>query len=173
MEKSDIKRFEDLMIGTGELFSNNLSPLGLVLMFKALKRYSYEQINAATHEILRTRKYTKMPTVADFVSAIEGDKEHIDDDQAEIQVMAVIDEIRRVGSWGKPKFNDPVTADIVRRRFGWQSLCEMQTDKTSFFVREFKAAYLAYDRTEKRRILELETDVHPEVKKLCGNIGGK
>ena len=172
MEKSDVKRFEDLMIGTGELFSNNLSPLGLELMFKALKRYSYEQINKATHEILRTRKYTKMPTVADFIEAIEGPQEKIDDDRAELQAMSVIDEIRRVGSWGAPRFDDPITADLVRRRFGWQSLCEMQTDKTSFFVREFKSAYLSYDRIEKRKVLQLETDIDPGVKKLCQNIGG-
>jgi hypothetical protein len=141
-------------------------------MFKALKNYSFEQISEAANAILRTRKYTKMPTIADFVTAIEGDQEHTDDDRAELQAMAVINEIRRVGSWGKPRFDDPVTADIVRRRFGWDALCQLPVDQTSFFVRDFKAAYMAADRTYKRELLDFERKIDTEIKKLCNGIGG-
>ena len=172
MEQTDFNEFCKIMYLLAENFSSTVTKDGLKFRFAALKDYPLEKVKVAAMQITRTRKYTKMPTVADFVEAIEGDQASIDEDRAELQAMAVIDEIRRVGSWGKPRFDDPITADLVRRRFGWQSLCEMQTDKTSFFVREFKAAYLSYDREEKRKVLQLETDIDPGVKKLCQNIGG-
>ena len=120
-------------------------------------------------QITRTRKYTKMPTVADFVEAIEGDQASIDEDRAELQAMKVISEIKRVGYMGKPKFDDPITARICNI-YRWSYLCQMPESETSFFVRDFKAAYLASSREDKR--LELGIDIDPEVKQLCQKIGG-
>lgn len=38
----------------------------------------------------------------------------------------VKDEIRRVGSWGTPKFDDPITARVVRN-MGWLELCTSES----------------------------------------------
>jgi predicted transcriptional regulator len=170
MEQTDFNEFCKIMYLLAENFSSTVTKDGLKFRFAALKDYPLEKVKVAAMQITRTRKYTKMPTVADFVEAIEGDQASIDEDRAELQAAKVIEQIKRVGSWGSPKFDDPVTADIVKRRFGWQMLCEMPIDQTSFFVRDFKAAYLANSREDKR--LELGMDIDPEVKKLCEKIGG-
>lgn len=170
MDNKDLKKFSEIMVGMGELYGSSISSVGLDLIFEALKTYSIDQIKVAAHEILRTRKYTKMPTVADFITLLSGDKEHADEDMAELQAMAVINEIRRIGSSGSPKFYDHVTADIIKRRFGWDTICAMPTDQTSFFVRDFKAAYLAYKREDNRQLLELE-NIDGGVKRIAERIG--
>ena len=171
MKLSDLIEFKELMTGVAELFSANISSAGYELMFEALKQYSLDQLRQAATNILRTRKYTKMPTVADFVSAIEGDQEHADEDRAEMQAMAVISEIKRVGSYGNPKLTDPITASICKSVFRWNYLCQMPEADTSFFIRDFKAAYLASQREGKRELLALEGGIDPRVKQLCAGIG--
>ena len=170
MEQKDFNEFCKIMYLLAENFSATVTKDGLKFRFAALKDYPIEKIKAASMQITRTRKYTKMPTVADFVEAIEGDQSSIEEDRAEIQSMAVISEIKRVGYMGTPKFDDPVTARICSSIYRWSYLCQMPEAETSFFVRDFKAAYLANSREDKR--LELGIDIDPEVKQLCQKIGG-
>lgn len=169
MVKNDSAEFSKLMIGIGELFGSQASSIGLELMFNALERYSMGQIKQAANQILRTRKYTRMPTVADFVEAIEGDQKQIAEDKAETEATKVLDMIRKIGSYETPAFDDPITNDLVNRRFGWQALCTMLESQTSFFVRDFKAAYLASHREESRVAIGMT----PELKMLCGKIGNE
>lgn len=171
MDNKDLIEFSKIMYGLAENFSAALTNNGLDLRFEALRQYSIDQIRQSATNILRTRKYTKMPTVADFVSAIEGDQEHADEDRAEMQAMAVISEIKRVGSYGNPKLTDPITASICKSVFRWNYLCQMPEADTSFFIRDFKAAYLASHREGKREILALEGGIDPRVKQLCAGIG--
>ena len=111
-----------------------------------------------------------MPPVAVFVEKIDGSQKQIAEDRAETQAAKVLNAIQQLGYYDQPTFADHITNDLVNRRFGWAALCEMAVDKTSFFVKDFKAAYLAHDRTEKRELIEL--DVDPDVKKLVEKIGG-
>jgi hypothetical protein len=77
----------------------------------------------------------------------------------------VLGEIRRVGSWGEPRFNDDVTAQSVRC-IGWKEICGSETigvERAHFFR--------AYEGLIKRRhhdqvtVPALENDVY----KLIGN----
>jgi hypothetical protein len=154
-----------------ENFSSTVTKDGLTFRFAALKDYPIEKIKDAAIQITRTRKYTKMPTVADFVAAIEGDQEHADEDRAELQAMKVISEIKRVGSYGNPKFDDPITASICKSVLRWNYLCQMPEADTSFFIRDFKAAYLASQREGKRELLAMDGGIDPRVKQLCVGIG--
>ena len=172
MEQTDFNEFCKIMYLLAENFSSTVTKDGLKFRFAALKDYPLDKVKAAAMQITRTRKYTKMPTVADFVEAIEGDQASIDEDRAELQAMKVISEIKRVGYMGKPKFDDPITARICNSIYRWSYLCQMPESETSFFVRDFKAAYLANSREDKRQFLELDTGIDPDVKKLCQNIGG-
>jgi len=126
-----------LMKGLAEDCSAMVSGPGLLMRFEALKQYSIEQIETAVMSILKSNIYTKMPTTGTIIRAIEG----TDDDRAERQIQTIRDEIRRIGSYGSPGFEDPVTADLVSRRFSWGAICSMPEREFAFFANSFKSAY--------------------------------
>lgn len=142
MKKEDLKEFITLMMGISELFGAKVSNLGIELMSKALRPYTIEQITEAANLIVRTRKYTTMPTVADFIEAIEGSEE----DQATVQASIVWDAISRVGAYDSVQFRDSTTAAVVRDAFGgWSRICrETKEDNRVWFMKEFKEQYKSY-----------------------------
>jgi hypothetical protein len=44
------------------------------LRFELLKQYTIEQVEQAGLQIMKSRKFTKMPPVAEFIDAIEGER---------------------------------------------------------------------------------------------------
>lgn len=131
-----------LMTGLAEDCSAMISGPGLLMRFEALKQYSIEQVEAAVMNIVRSNVYTKMPTTGSIIRAIEG----TDDDRGERQVQAIRDEIRRIGSYESPRFDDPVTADLVARRFSWGAICSMTEREFAFFASSFKEAYAVHSK---------------------------
>lgn len=153
-------RFLKLMLGLSENFSANLTDNGLSLRYEALKQYQIESLENAAIELLRTRKYTTMPTVADFVELLEGSKA----DKAEYQFSLVVRAIKQTGRNKNPKFKDPVTQYLVDERFGWAAICNKPEKDIEFFGKDFKAAYNSHktiQNTEighdERRLIDNET----------------
>lgn len=144
MTNDDKQRFAVLMYGMADNFRDTLSEAGLKFRWTALKCYSLDQIESASMHIIRTRRFTKMPTIADFVEAIEGNS----DDVAEAQAHDVLCQVRRCGSYGTPSFDDPVTKELVSRRWTWSALCSMPERDQQWFVKEFIQAYRSYERLE-------------------------
>lgn len=139
MDINDIDKFQKLMAGLAENFSATLSDVGIDLMFEALKNYSYQQIYGSSIKIMRTRKYTGMPTISEFITNIEGTK----DDLADYQYGLILRAIRELGSYTHPRFKDQITQSLVDNRFGWVKICSINPKDMEFFARDFKAAYRA------------------------------
>ena len=128
---------------------------------------SIDQIKAAAKDIIRTRKYKTMPTYAEFIEFCSGTP----DDKARIQADEVLKQIRAVGSYGKPKFNDPVTTHIMTNLFNWQSFCSGFLEKnTPFFIKDFIEKYNTYSKDFRRRQVE-QIGCEPRVKGLTERIG--
>lgn len=142
MDENDKKRFAQILAGLAEDCGAQLSSAGMSMRFEALRQYNIEQVEAAVMSILRSNVYTKMPTTGSIIRAIEG----TDDDRGERQVQAIRDEIRRIGSYESPRFDDPVTADLVARRFSWGAICSMSEREFSFFANSFKEAYAVHSK---------------------------
>ena len=139
MDINDIDKFQKLMAGLAENFSATLSDVGIDLMFETLKNYSYQQVYGAAIKIMKTRKYTGMPTISEFITNIECTK----DDKADYQYGLVLRAIRELGSYTHPRFKDPITQSLVDNRFGWGKICNINPKDMEFFARDFKAAYQA------------------------------
>ena len=119
------------------------------------------QIKQAARQIIRTKKdsYGKMPTYAEFIEYIEGNKNEI----AESEVQKVIALIRTEGADGKPELPEH-TKQVLNQRFGgWQNICAtLEESKIQWFIKEFKEAYLSVgddklllpDKTEAGNILK-------------------
>ena len=143
MNPADNQRFSAVMMGLSEIFGGNLSPVGLKLFFTTLKRFDIEQVEKAAYSILETRQFTKMPTPADFVEAIEGKVE----DVGALEALDVLQKIKSVGSYESVKFSDPVTMAVIDRRFGgWPRVCELEEENEKWFLRDFASAYLSISK---------------------------
>lgn len=156
MKNHEFENFTAIMYGLADNFSADITAKGLDFRFECLKKYSLEQINSAAMTLVRTRKFTKMPTIAELIEAIEGTPE----DKGEEQAMAVIAAISQCGRYGHPRFEDPKTAAIVSR-IGWNNLCDMHTDKQKFFVKDFIESYKGETRrTETAQIADVQQDIN-------------
>ena len=153
--RDDRKAFAEIMYGLADNFSAEINKYGIKFRFDLLKKYNIDQIRAAAHEIALGRKYTKMPTVGELVETIDGSTGDI----ADMQVELVLAEMRRVGSYGTPVFDDPVTAHIIAKRIGWKSTCGTAERDWKHFIRDFREAYSSCSKISNRKALGIPFSV--------------
>lgn len=176
MDEQDKQEFAQIMYGMADNFRDSISKEGLQFRFEALQRFSIDRIREAAIDIVNSRKFTKFPTIAEFVVRIEGDREQIAEDAARNEAYKVLQLVRERGRLNPPNFSDPVTAELLSRRWRWDSLCStLREEEEKWFIRDFVEAYAAMSREEKR--LQLQTP-DEDVKALLSNIadcdgGGK
>jgi hypothetical protein len=120
----DFEVFTSIMQGLADNFSAELSVPGLEMRFKALMAYPLAEIEAAALDILATRKFTKMPTVAEFVERMGGGSV---DDRAEVEAGKVLRAIEDHGGYAPLwPFDDPSRRPSSSSGFGggWTRICD-------------------------------------------------
>jgi hypothetical protein len=145
MQKSDLKEFVKIMYGLADNFGAELSEPGLHMRFEALKGYSLEDVRNAALSIIRTRKYSKMPTVAELLEHLEGGQV---EDRARVEASKVLEAMRLYGAYQSVVFDDPVTIAVVDQAFGgWVKLNqELKSHDEKWFIKDFCNAYSSYSR---------------------------
>jgi hypothetical protein len=167
MDDLDKKRFLEIMTGLAENFSAKVSAQGLRLSFAVLKCYAVEQVEAAAIRIMAKRISLGMPTVAEFIEEIEGSG----NDKAQFQVNEIVKQIRMVGSYGTPVFDDMITRDLMDSRWSFRSLCAMTETELKWWARDFAEAYQSMNRTGKTVQIECGEAQNRRLKLLAGGIG--
>ncbi len=146
MTQADFKQFSALIQGVAECYGQSLSAQGIVLRFKLLEQLSYAEVEKATLSIMATRKYTSMPTPADFLEHMSGGST---EDKAEVEAGKVLDAIGRHGAYSSVVFDDAVTqAVIVQAYGGWPKLCAEcgAQESEKWFRKDFTKTWAAYSR---------------------------
>jgi hypothetical protein len=146
MTDHDFDRFSAVMLGVAENYGQSLSPQGLLIRFKALSGHEIAEVERAAMNIIMCRKYTSMPTVADFLEHLGGGSA---EDRAEVEAGKVLEAIRRHGAYASVVFDDAVTqAVIVMAYGGWAKLCEGCgiEESTQWFRKNFAKTWAAYSR---------------------------
>ncbi len=146
MRKNDFDGFDALMQGIAENYGQTLSPQGIALRFKALENFDLVDVQRAAMSILESRKYTTMPTVADFMEHLGGGSI---EDRAEVEAGKVLDAIGRHGSYASVVFDDPVTMAVINSACGgWVKLCEDcgSEESEKWFRKDFVKTWGAYKR---------------------------
>jgi len=145
MEQRDLNAFEAIMQGMAENFNATLTANGINMRFEALKSFPLQEVKTAAMSIIGGRKFTTMPTVAEFLEHLGGGS---CDDRAEVEAAKVWQAIGRVGGWSNVVFDDPVTQAVVHHGYGgWSKLCgDMLVDQQKWFIKEFVKMYGAYSR---------------------------
>ena len=146
MTQTDFKAFSSLIQGVAECYGQTLSAQGVILRFALLEQFDYAEVRKAALSIMATRKYTTMPTPADFLEHISGGSA---EDKAEVEAGKVLDAIGRHGGYASVVFDDPTTqAVIVQAYGGWPKLCaECGVEEPEhWFRKNFAKSWAAYSR---------------------------
>ena len=115
MKESDFDRFSFVMLCLAENYGQSVSSEGLLFRFDALKAYEIEALEQAAKAVIMNRKYTTMPTVADFLEHISGGSA---EDKAEVEAGKVLTAIGRHGGYASVVFDDPVTQAVIVQAYG-------------------------------------------------------
>lgn len=146
MTQADFRPFTELIQGVAECYGQTLNAQGIALRFKLLEQCSLAEVRSAALSIMATRKYTSMPTPADFLEHLSGGSI---EDKAEVEAGKVLAAIGRHGVYASVVFDDAVTqAVIVQAYGGWPKLCADcgVEESEQWFRKNFAKAWAAYAR---------------------------
>ena len=145
----------------------------LNLWFETAKEddLTIEQWEAAAKKIIRGRKYTSQPTYADFLENVMGDKA-TEADVAEAQVCIVMKQIREIGYYRTPVFDDSITRHLMSSRWSWSAVCAMTETELKWWGKEFLEAYQSQKRFDRCEMAAIECgDERRDLKLLMLGIG--
>ncbi len=146
MQEHDFERFSAVMLGVAENYGQSLSSEGISIRFKALEGFGIGEVECAAMSIIVCRKYTSMPTIADFLEHIGGGSA---EDKAEVEAGKVLSAIGKHGGYASVVFDNPVTqAVIVQAYGGWVKLCQDcgVEESEKWFRKDFAKIWAAYSR---------------------------
>ncbi|MDL2272834.1 DUF6475 domain-containing protein [Desulfovibrio sp. OttesenSCG-928-I05] len=146
MKPDDFDRFDALIQGVADCYGQTLTAPGIVMRFKMLEQFEFAEVEKAALSIMATRKYTSMPTPADFLEHLGGGSM---EDRAEVEAGKVLQAIGRHGGYASVVFDDPTTqAVIVQAYGGWAQMCaECGVEESEkWFRHNFTKTWAAYKR---------------------------
>lgn len=146
----NFKRFSNALGVLCELYDKRLSPIAIQTYYRALEKYSVEQIEAAFSNAIVSSKF--FPRPAELAEFITGSKQALED-RAEVLAREVVEQIRTVGSYGVPEISDPIMALVVTQ-YGWGALCRTNVKYQGFIIKDLVKGYLAHTRD--KDFLQLE-----------------
>ena len=150
MKPDDFDRFDALIQGVADCYGQTLTAPGIVMRFKMLEQFEFAEVEKAALSIMATRKYTSMPTPADFLEHLSGGSV---EDRAEVEAGKVLNAIMRHGGYASVVFDDPVTQAVITHAYGgWPKLCEDcgAEEPEKWFRKEFARTWAAYRRQDVR-----------------------
>ena len=160
MIEQDRQKFCELMVGLAENFGREISEVGLEMRFTALEAFTIQEVEEATYNLLKYRKYTTMPTIAEFIEHLAGSPE----DQAISEATRTLAAIKSIGHNESVAFDNPTTQAVIQQGFGgWVKMCcELRENDEKWFIKDFCKIYQAYARQkiEVRGHLAGEIEAH-------------
>ena len=141
--------------GLASVCGTSINENALKIWLMALEDFSAEQVEKGVALAIKTEEYSKMPVPAKIIRKIREacgipsplDRQKAKEAQAEAEWAQVLDQVRRVGSYGNPKFH-PTTQRVLRAMGGWSALCESMTSANRDFKRrDFISMWQTYHET--------------------------
>ena len=112
------------------------------IYYESFKKWREEEFKRACEIVMRSRVYNGLPKIADIVEAIQGKPE----DKAALAYHALVDAMKRVGSWETVLFEDGAISRAVEAMGGWEYVNGIGEDEWKFRRKEFESLYLAHMR---------------------------
>ncbi len=157
------------MLGMADNFRDSITKEGMTMRFDMLKEYTIQQVEDAAKQIMLTRKYTKMPTIADFIEALTADIPKLED-KALVFANEIIAHSRTQGSNVFPPGLDDTAKHLMTRRWPYAEWsATVLTSELTWWVKEFREAYKIYSGLPENS--KLLGHPHKDIKALLQNIG--
>ena len=151
----EIKRKTAAVYGLAKTYGFRMDDDVLKLWLMALEDFSAGQVEAGIALAIKTEEYSKMPVPAKIIRKIREacgipsplDQQKAKEAQAESEWAQVLEQVRRIGSYGNPRFH-PTTQRVLRAMGGWSALCESMTSANRDFKRrDFISMWQTYHET--------------------------
>jgi len=138
----DYKKFSTIFSALCEFFDKEPSKVFIQMYYKLLQDLTDEQMESAITEVLKIRKYTKMPLPAEIREYVFGNIES----RAILAIDQVSAAIEKVGSYSTIVFPDNVINHVVSGfPGGWPKLCETTYEEWQFVRKDLIRRYIALD----------------------------
>lgn len=148
MKQTDFDRFGAAFGTMCEVFEKATSPIITRVYFRALSAFSVAEVENAMAQAIGTLKF--FPKPAELIELIAG-KPEAESTQIETaatsQVAEVMKQIRTVGFYGHPVFDDPLTLRLLSGRWTFRSLCQMTETELKWWAKDFIEAYRSEYKT--------------------------
>ena len=158
------------MAGMADNFRDSISTEGLQMRFEMLKDFTIEQVEVAAKHIMATRKFTKMPPIAEFLEALGYTPPSIED-QAVAAADEIIAHLNEYGSSVTPDLgDDPIAERLMTKRWPYTRWAKTILEgDIKWWRKDFIQAYRAAD--SKENFLQIEDSPYREgLKLITGNL---
>lgn len=119
-------------------YKADLSTEIIALYYENLKDFSIEEFIKAKSKILKTRKFSNMPSIAEFIENLEGDA----DEKALNAWDEVLKAMDKFGAYESVAFKDTAITKAILNIGGWIEL--NNADDLTWLKKDFIRAYKAY-----------------------------
>lgn len=141
----DFKDFYERFVVLAEYYDTPLKENIIAFYFENLKEFDIEDFDNACRLIVKNRKYSNLPKIADFIEAIEGGI----DDKAIMAWDIAINATFKFSSYDSVRFSDEaINRAINSLNGGWEALCGADNESLKWLKQDFVKAYKAYKGKE-------------------------
>lgn len=151
MNDVDKRKFMDLMMSAGEVYSKEVTIPMVTIYFQALASLSIEQASGALMAHMQDPNCGQyFPKPADLMRQIVGTSKQQDaaiEDRAAIAWSCIELQIRRVGVYGSLQLDDRQALATVKAMGGWKDICGTEQAKMEWKRKEFIRMYETFERT--------------------------
>lgn len=132
------------LFGLAKMYRESLDSDMVKVWIDLLSGYTASQVENGVRHCLLSKQKREMPSPAEligFICKASGLPSHVDEAkslkaQAEAEWEQVNDQVRRVGSYGSPRFH-PTTERVIRSMGGWGAVCAWETASKEWKHRDF------------------------------------
>lgn len=149
MTDADRPAFSALLADVLGFYGRPVTPFGVGVWWQACRPFELAAVRAAmTAHATDPDRGHFAPMPADVIRHLRGGRA----DQAQAAWSRLLDEVRRVGSYGRPGLDAP-TRQALADIGGWGALCRAQEDEITFLAKRFADAFGAHTRAEAREAM--------------------
>ena len=152
MQKHEEEEFKTVLLGLGEYYEKVITEALTKIYWYDLKPLNIDQFKfAASQHRLNPDNGQFFPKSADIKKIFTGNtkqQEQLLDDQAQMQWLVVLSEIRKTGSYGSLKLEDQQTMAIIKAIGGWIFICAQTETQLVWLGKRFVDSYKNIERTD-------------------------
>ena len=132
------------LFGLAKMYRESLDSDMVKVWIDLLSGYTAAQVENGVRHCLLNKQKREMPSPAEligFICKASGLPSRVDEAkslraQAEAEWEQVNDQVRRVGSYGNPRFH-PTTERVIRSMGGWGAVCAWETASKEWRHKDF------------------------------------